>query len=215
MTEADRPTGQDSTAAAAMRGDRHALESIWREHRRWVAAVILAYKPRSADLEDLLQEVAMTLVAKINTLRDESNVKAWLRVVAINAARAAGRSLKVQAQPGGDSIPSTAGAADEPAELNDHSRRIMGLASQLPEAYREPLLLKALHGMRTRQIAEILDIPEATVDTRISRARRMVREMIESGAQSGENKPSVLGRIAPDPVRSTRVPAIPAEVCHE
>jgi DNA-directed RNA polymerase specialized sigma24 family protein len=37
-------------------------------------------------------------------------------------------------------------------------------------------MLKAVHGMRSRQIAEILDIPEATVDTRISRARRMLRE---------------------------------------
>jgi predicted RNA polymerase sigma factor len=63
-------------------------------------------------------------------------------------------------------------------ELNDEAQRIMLLAESLPEGYREPLLLKAVHGMRTRQISEILDLPEATVDTRVSRARRMLREQV-------------------------------------
>ncbi len=200
-----------------MHGDRRALTSLWQEHRRWIAAVILAYKPRSADLEDLLQEVAMTLVSKINTLRDESNLKAWLRVVAVNVARAAGRSQKLQpVSANGELIPGQTGAADEHAELNDHSRLVMSLATQLPEAYREPLMLKALQGMRTRQIAEILDIPEATVDTRISRARRMLRDMVESGPRATDGQGPRLGRLA----RSENRPGvidnpIPAEVHHE
>lgn len=167
-----------SAVAAAMQGDRDAAAGLWQEHRRWIAAVILAYKPHAADLDDLLQEVAMTLIAKINTVREESNVRAWLRVVAINAARAAGRSERLRPALGLDGLQSERlTRRDNPsAELNDHSRRVLGLASQLPELYREPLLLKAVQGLRTRQIAEILCLSEATVDTRISRARRMLRE---------------------------------------
>jgi RNA polymerase sigma-70 factor (ECF subfamily) len=164
-----------------MRGDRSAIAALWQEHRRWIAAVLLAYKPQSEDLEDLLQEVAMTLVTKINTLREESNVRAWLRAVAVNVARAAGRIERSRPRlrlVGDDGELPLMSRDDERIDhgLDDNSQRVLALASQLPEAYREPLMLKAVQGMRSRQIAEILGIPEATVDTRISRARRMLRE---------------------------------------
>ena len=65
----------------------------------------------------------------------------------------------------------------------------------LPESYREPLLLRAMNGMRSRQIAEILAIEPATVDTRIARARRMLQEatggepnLANNGVASGDEK---------------------------
>ena len=57
----------------------------------------------------------------------------------------------------------------------------MTLAARLPEAYREPLLLRAVHGMRGRQIAEIMNLAEATVETRIARGRRMLRDLARTG----------------------------------
>ena len=181
QAEAGWERNERSLTAAAMRGDRSAIAALWQEHRRWIAAVLLAYKPQSEDLEDLLQEVAMTLVTKINTLREESNVRAWLRAVAVNVARAAGRIERSRPRlrlVGDDGELPLMSRDDERIDhgLDDNSQRVLALASQLPEAYREPLMLKAVQGMRSRQIAEILGIPEATVDTRISRARRMLRE---------------------------------------
>src|SRR5437868_14425308 len=85
-----------SAVAAAIRGDADAVRAPWQENRRWVAAVLLAHKPRQAELEDLLQDVAMTFVRTISRLRDEAMLRPWLRTVAINAARAAGRSTKRQ-----------------------------------------------------------------------------------------------------------------------
>jgi RNA polymerase sigma factor (sigma-70 family) len=178
--EAGRQQDDRSLAAAAMQGDRSAIAALWNEHRRWIAAVLLAYKPKSEDLEDLLQEVAMTLVTKINTLREESNVRAWLRAVAVNVARAAGRTersrptLRLIDNEG--QLPIATHMETFESGVDDHSQRVLALAARLPEAYREPLMLKAVQGMRSRQISEILGIPEATVDTRISRARRMLRE---------------------------------------
>lgn len=169
-----------------MKGDRRAIQALWHAHRRWVAAVLITYKPRSEDLEDLLQEVAMTILTKIHTVREAGNVRAWLRTVAINAARAAGRSERAKPVQRLESDPNSSSPSLHHAsrgeshlaayESNDEARRVMRLAESLPEGYREPLLLKAVHGLRTRQISEILGIPEATVDTRVSRARRMLRE---------------------------------------
>lgn len=171
----------DPVAGAAMGGSMNAVAALWMEHRRWVAAVILAYKPASADVEDILQEVAMTLVAKVNTLREEANIRAWLRVVAINAARAAGRSQRAKPAARLSEIEpcEPVGEDRDHAASTERAQGVVRLLAALPEGYREPLMLKAVQGMRTREISLIMGIPEATVDTRISRARRMLREQAE------------------------------------
>jgi RNA polymerase sigma-70 factor (ECF subfamily) len=168
--------------SAAMHGDRDAMSALWRRHRRWVAAVLLTYKPREADLEDLLQEVAMRLVGKIDTLREGANVRAWLRAVAVNVARSAGRGSRPALRFEGEEV-ETAAAGPAPAapasEQREDLHRLVTMVGRLPESYREPLLLRAVHGLRAKEIAAILDLPPATVDTRIARARRMLRDLVE------------------------------------
>lgn len=175
------PAG-DGIVADAVGGDREAIQCLWQTHRRWIAAVLLTYKPRQAELEDLLQEVAMTVVSKINTLRDEANVRAWLRAVAINVARAAGRSVSSKPQTAlvGENIESPEIGTVELASVDEQFREVMDAAGQLPEEYREPLMLRAMQGMRSRQISSILGIPPATVDTRVARARKMLREILHT-----------------------------------
>lgn len=179
-------------SASAIAGDREAISAIWILHRRWVAAVILAYKPREDDLEDLLQEVAMSLVSKISTVRDPRHVRAWLRTVAINAARASARTRQARPQlrlVGTPEQEKVEPAIDESIVRDEESRRILSLVANLPDDYREPLMLRALHGMRSKQIAAVLELPEATIDTRISRARRMLRELArEEGKSYGFSK---------------------------
>lgn len=190
-----RPTeipDEHMLSASAIAGDREAISAIWILHRRWVAAVILAYKPREDDLEDLLQEVAMSMVSKISTVRDPRHVRAWLRTVAINAARASARTRQSRPQlrlVGTPEQEKVEPAIDESIVRDEESRRILSLVTNLPDDYREPLMLRALHGMRSKQIAAVLELPEATIDTRISRARRMLRELArEEGKSYGFSK---------------------------
>lgn len=176
------PEGAHSAPPVSSARPRADVESLWIEHRRWVAAVLLAYKPRSHDLDDLLQEVAMTLVSKVNQVRQPGNVRAWLRTVAINVARAAARHDRTRPQPNGALTDEVQAPTDAEATARDalsHSDRVLAIAQSLPESYREPLMLRAVQGMRSREISTILGLPEATVDTRISRARRMVRERLD------------------------------------
>ena len=176
MTTGPQQTAGQAMVVDAMTGNRAAMDALWHEHRRWIAAVLLAHKSPEDQVEDLLQEVAMTIVAKINTLREARYVRAWLRTVAINAARASARARRAR--------PKLAPLAVDPlgpdavsAAVDDEARRLMKLSERLADTYREPLMLRAIHGMRGRHIAEILDLSEATVETRIARARRMLREL--------------------------------------
>ena len=159
------------------------LREVWAANRAWVAAIILAHKPRDAELDDLLQDVAMTLVRRIHDVRDPEKIRPWLRTVAINAARAAARKRKVRLRltaPNANVEREPAPTdQDESDTLRDEANRALEAAQRLHPDYREPLLLRCVRGMSHRRIAQTLDLPVTTIETRIARARRMVREEIE------------------------------------
>ncbi|HMN42094.1 MAG TPA: RNA polymerase sigma factor [Phycisphaerales bacterium] len=174
-------TGDQSLVREAIRGDEESLRELWNRHRRWVAAVLLAHMPRDAELDDLLQEVAVAVVAKISGLREEAAFKPWLRAVALSIAKTSARRRTVR-KAGWFRLVGFAGArADERA--HDHAspamregRRLMDLSAELPDGYREPLLLKCIHDMSYKQIGDVMGLPDTTIETRIARARKMLRE---------------------------------------
>lgn len=169
-------------ATGAVLGDQDAITALWRVHRRWIAAILLAYKPRDVELEDLLQEVAVKMVRDVHRLKDPGALRPWLRAVAINAARTAGRRRKVRSQvvsTGDGRIldgPDEASIPGEGDGSREEGRRLLEIARALPAEYREPLMLRAIRGLSYRQIADALELPITTVETRLARARRMVRE---------------------------------------
>lgn len=186
-----------TNAERAISGDPQALRALWELNRRWIAAIVLAHKPRSAELEDLLQEVAVRIVRRVHEVRDPATLKPWMRAIAINTARTAGRRHETRtrlvrttgADP--DIAPSPVdtgepGLSTEGAMHAEESRRAMDAANRLPEEYREPLLLRCVRGMSYKQIADLMGVPVTTVETRLARARRMVREELErSGSGAG------------------------------
>ncbi len=191
---------QNEEVRAAIGGDRAALEAVWREHRRWTAAVLLAHAPAGADLDDLLQDVALKLCRSIGTLDDPDRFGGWLRSIALNTARSAGRRRAVAAPverpfaPAGPEPEDARGAARDAArEERDH---VLRMVRRLEPEYREPLLMKAMHGLSQRRIAALLDLPETTVETRLVRARRMLRDAIER-----EDEPAEARSSAPEPAR--------------
>lgn len=186
-----------SLIARAIRGDQEALRELWHEHRRWVAAILLAHMPRSGigggggpELDDLLQEVAVTVVAKVSGLRDEAAFKPWLRAVAMSIAKTSGRRTKVRkagwlklvgfaGERARDEDELGAGPGSARSEALAEGRRLLDLAAELPDGYREPLLLKCVQGMSYKEIGRVMGLPDTTIETRIARARRMLRERAE------------------------------------
>lgn len=175
--------GVDDTALVtrAQSGDRAALDGLWQRHRRWVAAVLLAHMPARSSLDDLLQEVAVTMVERLPDLRDGARLRPWLRAVAVNRARLEARHRSRRPAPdslerGGDEL----AAPDDPGAVRarDTLEQVLAVARRLDADYREPLLLKAVQGLSQREIAQTLALPETTVETRLARARRMLRRQL-------------------------------------
>jgi RNA polymerase sigma-70 factor (ECF subfamily) len=176
----------------ARSGDAAAQQALWRGHRRWVAAIVLAHRPRRVEVDDLMQDVAVKFVSKLDTLRDSEAFRPWLRQIAINICRGAARGLKPtlllatgERDDGRANEPGrvTAPASDEDTlarsiDRRDAAHRLLEQAMTLPAEYREPLLLRSTRGLTYEQIGRILDLPVTTIETRLARARRMLREEV-------------------------------------
>lgn len=183
----DRYRVDPAIVERATAGHAEAVQQLWQSHRRWVAAIVLAHMPREADLDDLLQDIAATFVRSVQELRTPGALRPWLRTVAINAARAEGRkktrrrnALESQAanDPGTfqrDETPDRTASMPDDA---DEARWLLDLIAQLPESYREPLVLRCVRGMNYKAISELTGLPETTIETRIARGRRMLRERV-------------------------------------
>lgn len=171
-----------SRAAA---GDGDAVVALWRSHRAWVAAVLMAHKPARSELEDLMQDVAAKLVAGVEGVRDSASFRPWLRAVALNVARSEGRKANVRR--GGRSLDAMAVEPLDPRGERDAAHdavkarlaRVMEILEGMHPDYREPLMLRAVDGMSQQAIADLLEVPITTIETRLARGRRMVRQAMD------------------------------------
>jgi RNA polymerase sigma factor (sigma-70 family) len=174
-------THEPDLVRQAMTGDPDAMGRLWLHSRAWVAASAMAHLPAGADLDDLLQDVAMQMVAGLSSLLQPESFLPWLRTIAVNCAHSAGRKAGVRS--GGRPLDPTAEEIPDPgpgrAQSHEDARqrldRVLALVAHLPVELREPLLLKAIEGLSQRQIAQALQIQETTVETRLARARRLLR----------------------------------------
>jgi len=192
------PQRERRLATCAVQGDRRAVERLWQMHRRWVAAVVLAHKPAEAELEDLLQEVALGLVDHIHELEDPARFRPWLRVLARNTAVSSGRRATTRRRflralgPADISRPDPAAVDEERMAIREATRRTLEATEVLSPDLRECLLLRAVRGMSQKGIAALLDVPETTVETRLARARRRLRaalaEEIPRPARAGRGR---------------------------
>jgi RNA polymerase sigma-70 factor (ECF subfamily) len=165
--------------ARAMAGDRVAMDALWRGHRSLAAAVLMAHLPRNADLQDLLQDVAMKMVSQIHSLKCPAAFRPWLRTVARNVAVSAGRGRRVRSCQ--TALPEVELADPRYAEdkaqepVRERLDRLLEIVGSLHVDYREPLLMRCVQGLSQAAIAAALDLPVTTVETRLARARRLLR----------------------------------------
>lgn len=173
-------------ARRAAGGDRAALEALWLVHRRFVATVLVA-NGAGDELDDLLQEVALSVCKHIGELKQPDRCRSWLRSVALNRMRSRGRHIQtrpVELHRLGDQAdqleqPVAAGTAD--------ADRVLELIERIEMDYREPLLLKTVKGLSQKQIATALDLPVTTVETRLTRARKMLRQLLAREARQNDS----------------------------
>jgi RNA polymerase sigma-70 factor, ECF subfamily len=127
--------------------------------------------------QDLVQEALLRGWRSLDSLRDEGSAKRWLITILRreNARRFERiRPEEVDLDALGDSDHHLA-HHDEAPEIGDVRRAI----EMLDTDYREPLVMQVLMGFSTKEIAEAMDLTQGAVLTRLFRARKKLRELLE------------------------------------
>jgi RNA polymerase sigma factor (sigma-70 family) len=161
-------------------------ERAFSEHRGWLRSVILARLGEPQAAEEVLQEVALAVVANRAPLADPKKLSPWLYQIAVRQTllfrRKHGRRRKLidryadRVQPSHDDG-RTASPLDWllAAERAEFFRQAM---AHLTERDREVLLLKYDHGWSYRKISEQLGVSESAVEARLHRARKRLRQRL-------------------------------------
>lgn len=144
-----------------------------------------------ADAEDLLQESAFRAFLHVHELREPGAGRTWLfRILLrthLNRARAADRRRETFEGDLDEAAFEEAlaawcgGAMALPAERDYLLReRVTAAVDALPAPMRDVLWLVDVEGFRQREAAEILDLPEGTIASRLYRAHRALRDALAS-----------------------------------
>jgi RNA polymerase sigma-70 factor (ECF subfamily) len=144
-----------------------------------------------ADAEDALQEAYLQAYRKMGEFRGEAELSTWLTRIVINQALMRVRKRQrdrvvVPFQDRADGTAKELEVADPLAEspsdaaLRGEVRKVLERRiDALPEGFRTVFVMREVEEMTARETADALGIPEATVRTRLFRARALLREALD------------------------------------
>ncbi len=131
--------------------------------------------------EDLVQETLLRAWKALDKLHDPEAAKSWL--ITILRRENARRFERIQ--PRYSDIPLEAlGDSHNYYDTSTEAFVLRNALERLPVEYREPLLLQVLHGYSQKEIALRLGISVAGAGTRLFRARRKLRALVEGDAMA-------------------------------
>lgn len=164
----------------ARTGEGEAFAELTRRHFRSAYATALAILMEPHDAEDVAQDALIRALERLEQCRDPDRFGAWLRQIARNRAlnvRRARTVRRVFSLRGALQVPSTESPARD-AAVGELRERLIQALEGVTEVQREVVLLHDLEGWRHREIAEMLNLPEGTVRSHLSHARRKLRELL-------------------------------------
>lgn len=175
--------GDHDLIAAAQRGETGALDALVRRHDRWVRNVVYATVSNPAAVDDVVQTIWAKVWQQIGTLIDPQRWRSWLYKLAKHAAIDAGQKVANQRRIAGPEellagVP--AAKTDPAANLIDREeqQRVLAAIHGLPDIYREPFILRHLEEWSYAEIGDAMGLPIDTVETRLVRARRLLRDAL-------------------------------------
>ena len=173
------------------KGETRRFEELVLRHQDAVYSMARRYARSPGDAEDIAQEVFLRAFRSLDSFRREAKFSTWLfRISANLCVDWARRERRTQ---------SPLRALDEEFEIVDQKvnvesaaiaeierEEIRAAAERLPERYREVLMMYYYDGHSYEEIGAILHLPVKTVETRLYRARRMLRRKLAGRVGGGQ-----------------------------
>jgi RNA polymerase sigma-70 factor (ECF subfamily) len=168
-------SGDTDLVTAARRGDRSAFGHLYDRFAPMVHGIVLS-RVSAADADDLVHDVFLAALRQLHSLRNASAFGGWLAQIARNRARdyyRRGPQKDEVELP--DSLP---GAGAEGARAGAEANAALRIIQEMPEAYRETLLLRLVEGMTGPEIAARTGLAHGSVRVNLHRGMRLLRERL-------------------------------------
>jgi RNA polymerase sigma-70 factor (ECF subfamily) len=180
----------------ALSGDQAACASLVRQHQDMVARLIQRITRRPEWVEDITQQVFISAFQKLSRFRRRASLSTWLYRIAVNASLEALRKENAQKRlfermdQDRESLPDSLiireRVSGEQLVFNREMQvEVRDALRRLPEEQRAILTLRYLEEFSTPEIAEILELPEGTVRSRLHYARVELAEILKPFMASG------------------------------
>lgn len=178
----------EATLLAAREGDALALQHLVQTYHDRVYRFGLRACRDGFDADDAVQEAFTKLAVRPDVMRDPS-VLSWLMTVVRNTCSRLLRPFLRERRVFGeraelDAIESDALAPDAALERFRLVHAVHQLIAELPREAREVILLRDVEGLTGEETARALGIHEATMKTRLHRARALVRDRLQVNGAS-------------------------------
>jgi RNA polymerase sigma-70 factor, ECF subfamily len=178
----DSSTPDAALVRAAQKGDRTAYGHLYSRYARMVHGILLSRMPPH-HVEDLVQDVFLQALPTISSLRDPSYFPGWLATIARNRATDFYRNAKPDVPLDEDahsekSAAPTKLATPQTSYSSVEARAALEAIHSLPEAYREPLILRLVEGMSGPEIAARTGLTHGSVRVNLSRGMQQLREIL-------------------------------------
>lgn len=182
-------------------GDDDAFHALVDRHAAALFRVAQSLTRNRADAEDLLQETFVGAYRGLKRFAGRSSVKTWLvQILTRQAAKAwhksrhsrSTRSIDAaetnHASGGTGAVDRRGNGYDDPALQSpthvaavDRRLDVMAVLKTMSAPHREVLVLREIRGLSYEEIAQVLEVPRGTVESRLSRARAEFREKLTKG----------------------------------
>ena len=210
--------GDADLVSASLEGDRDAYGRIVTRYQSLVCSLAYTATGSVTQSEDLAQETFLEAWKSLASLREPQKLRSWLCGIARNrihqAVRIERREPSHQAEP----LENLAQAAcpeplpPERAISREEAELLWRTLEQLPETYRLPLVLFYREHQSVELVARNLDLSEEAVRQRLSRARKLLQEEVQTFVETALSRTSpgkafTLGVVAALPLAATSAKA--------
>jgi RNA polymerase sigma-70 factor, ECF subfamily len=173
-------------ARAAAKGDAQAFEALVDRHAAELFRIALSMSSGRADAEDICQETLVGAYRGMKGFDGRSSVKTWLIRILLRQAAKVWKKNRRRATLSIDAV-QTNGRGESRSMIEPQARRVdhdaaMDLMEKIQELgsdHQQVVVLREVHGMSYDQIAQTLDIPRGTVESRLFRARAELRRRLK------------------------------------
>lgn len=167
----------------AGQGDRAAFGELYEETGRSVYFNCLKLLGNAQQAEDITQDTFMKALEKLDSLKEPENFSAWVNRIAINNCkmyfRKNPRTAEEESEKIIDDTPDSELIPDDYADSEEKRRIIMNIIDiALTDEQRQTIILFYFDMMSVAEIAEIMECSVGTVTSRLSAARKKIREAV-------------------------------------